>query len=99
MPRLKSIALAVFIAILVLLPLYEFADIGEQWPNDGEVVVVVFTTMFIGAALLACRGWAGIRLASRPRAGGVAIDRTSARQLSVVRYQPFLFLILCAFRI
>ncbi len=98
MPRFRTIALVVFIAALVLLPLYEFADIGEQWPNDAELVTVVFTGLFIVAALVACRGWAHVCLGSRPRIG-VPGPRARVRPLSAHRDRSSLFLILCHFRI
>ncbi len=40
--------IAVFvIALYIFLPLYEFVDCNEQWPNDGHFVAVIFTILFI----------------------------------------------------
>jgi hypothetical protein len=69
MSRAKTIFVLLIVALLVLLPLYEFADIGEQWPHDGDIVQIVLCVLFfvglsifcrrVGSACLAClrRAW------------------------------------------
>ena len=43
-------------ALVALLPLYELIDIGEQWPNDGNVVLVLLSTLFLVGLAFLCRG-------------------------------------------
>jgi len=102
MPRLTTIALIAWITLLILLPLYELADIGEHWPFDGEIVNVIFSTLFIFAALFVARRWGRRCLTALSR---VRLTLTSTHRREIVRIAPdtrdesFLFLMLCHFRI
>ena len=55
--RLRNLGPIAVVGLFLLLPLYEFIDIGEQWPFDGQLVSVMLCCLFIVAALLACRTW------------------------------------------
>ena len=57
MRRIRRFALIGFIALLVVLPLHEIVDPGEQLPFDDEVVAVLFSALFIVAASLTSRLW------------------------------------------
>jgi hypothetical protein len=105
MRRFRRFGLIAFIALLVILPLHEVADPGEQLPFDDEVVSVVFGALFIAAALLTCHVWARelfvlVRAAARSRLG---LNNTDAAALiSVVahpRDESLAHLVLCQFRI
>jgi hypothetical protein len=99
-PRLKSLALILLVALLVLLPLYEFIDIGEQWPFDGEVVGALLTALLIVASLVVLRQLARVCF---------AMDRRLRRREPYSRHLPLLFfsrrdrsslfLVRCHFRI
>ena len=65
MARLKTIGALLLIALFVVLPLYEFADIGEQWPHDGDVVLILLFVLFVAALLIILRGIACACLALR----------------------------------
>jgi hypothetical protein len=101
--RLSKLGIVVFVLLLVLLPLYELADIGEQWPFDGEIVSVVFSLQFIVAALVACRLWRGAwillarQMRTRTRPPHAYSDAAPASCLT--RDGSSLFLVLCDFRI
>jgi hypothetical protein len=74
MRSLRRCALIGFIALLVLLPLHEMVDPGEEWPFDDEVVVVLYSVLFIAAVTLRCRASADhlftlVRAAARNRFG------------------------------
>lgn len=43
------------IALFILLPLYEVADRGEHWPNDGHYVSLVLFVLFSAGVVLAAR--------------------------------------------
>jgi hypothetical protein len=62
MRRLRTVATLFTIALFVLLPLYEAADRGEHWPNDGTYVSLVLFVLFSVGVLLAARVLAPIAL-------------------------------------
>ena len=100
MPRAKTIAVLLFVALFVLLPLYEFADIGEQWPHDGDLVQVVLFGLFIMGLSILCRGVASLYLSlkrswiAKPPATLVYV-----RSLAAPRDRSSLFLIFCDLRV
>lgn len=105
MRRFRRFALIGFIALLVVLPLYEVIDPGEQLPFDGEVVAVIFSGMFITAASLTCRAWGGglvvlLQAAARCR---LALNRTVTQTVIPAveppRDESLAHLVLCQFRI
>jgi hypothetical protein len=105
MRRFRRFALIGFIALLVVLPLHEIADPGEQLPFDDEVVAVVFAALFITATLLTCRScgrelFALLRAAARVRTDP---NRTVApswvRAIEPPRDQSSAHLVLCQFRV
>lgn len=77
MARFRRFVVIGFIALLVVLPLHEVADPGEQLPFDDEVVAVVFAALFITAASLTCRSWRGEWL--------VLLQASARRRLSVTQ--------------
>ena len=100
MPRLKTIAVLLIVALFVLLPLYELADVGEQWPHDGDVVLIVLFVLFIVGLSILCRGLACACLASlkrswipRPPAARTIAPPVTPRDSSA------LFLIFCDLRV
>ena len=102
MSRLSKFAVVVFVLLLVLLPLYEFADVGEHWAFDGEIVCVVFSLLFIAAALVACRIVRRAWIAFARRIDVVRAPRTygkPSRSLTLSRDNSSLFLVLCDLRI
>jgi hypothetical protein len=100
MSRAKTLAVLLFVALFVLLPLYEFADIGEHWPHDGDIVQVVLFGLFILGLSILCRGLACACLSlkrawiTRPRA-----TRVDVRSLVAPRDRSSLFLIFCDLRV
>ena len=102
MPRLRTIGALLVVALFVLLPLYELADIGEQWPHDGDVVLVLLFVLFLVALSIICRGVACVCVALLKR-----VWRQFAPQFSPVRVRPSsircldfrLFLIFCDLRV
>jgi hypothetical protein len=100
MPRLKTFAILLFVALFVLLPLYEFADMGEHWPHDGDIVQVVLFGLFILGLSILCRGVACACLSlkrswiSKPPA-----TRIGVRTLIATRDRSWLFLIFCDLRV
>jgi hypothetical protein len=105
MRRFRRFALIAFIALLVVLPLHEIADPGEQLPFDDEVVAVVFAALFITATALTCRTcgrevFALLRAATRVR---ICPNRTAALSsvpaIEPPRDQSSAHLVLCQFRV
>jgi hypothetical protein len=100
MPRAKTIAVLLIVALFVLLPLYELADIGEHWPHDGDVVQVVLFGLFILGVSILCRGVACACLALKrswiPRP---PVTRVEVRSLMAPRDSSSLFLIFCDLRV
>lgn len=53
MPRFATASVFVFVVAFFVLPLYEFADIGEHWPHDGDYVSMILTVLFfLGLTLI-----------------------------------------------
>jgi hypothetical protein len=100
MSRAKTIGVLLFVALFVLLPLYEFADIDEHWPHDGDVVQVVLFGLFILGLSILCRGVACACL-SRMRSWipRPPVTRVYARSALVLRDRSSLFLIFCDLRV
>jgi hypothetical protein len=101
MPRLKTIAVLLTSALFVLLPLYEFADIGEHWPHDGDVVQIVLCVLFIAGLSVLCRGVACACLASLKRAWVPAPSPVRVRLARTIAPldRSALFLIFCDLRV
>ena len=101
MPRVKTLAVLIIIALFVVLPLYELADIGEQWPHDGDIVQIVLCVLFIVGVSILCRGVACARLASLERAWKPAPVAVLARLVRSIapRDRCSLFLIFCDLRV
>ena len=100
MRALARIAVILAVALFVLLPLHELVDIGEQWPYDGHVVVVVLSAIFLAGLALICRGLAqacllSIRRVLRPPSGATTVFRPFV----LCQGRSLLFLILCLLRI
>lgn len=55
MRPLRTAATLSAIALFTLLPLYEVADRGEHWPNDGTYVSLVLFVFFSVGVVLAAR--------------------------------------------
>ena len=60
MSALTRAALLLLVGLLVVLPLYELIDIGEQWPNDGIVVTLILSALFLIGLSIVCRGLAQV---------------------------------------
>jgi hypothetical protein len=105
MHRFRKFALIGFIALLIVLPLHEVADPGEQLPFDDEVVAVVFAALFITAASLTCRSWGRelfvlLQAVARRRLGlNPLVTQTVIPAVEPPRDQSFAHLLLCQFRI
>ena len=56
MSRLKTNGALLVVALFFVLPLYELADIGEQWPHDGDVVLILLFVLFVVAVSIIFRG-------------------------------------------
>ena len=99
--RLKTIGILLTIALFVLLPLYELADIGEQWPHDGDVVQIVLFLVFLIGLLFLCRGFARACLARFKRAWipRPPVARSELARPLAPRDCSLLFLVFCDFRI
>jgi hypothetical protein len=100
MLALRRIAVVVAVAMFVLLPLHELVDIGEQWPYDGHVVLVLLSAIFLAGLAAVCRGVAraclvSLRKVLRPPSGTTVVFKPFAPCPT----RPFLFLILCLLRI
>jgi hypothetical protein len=53
MARFATAGVFVFVVSFFVLPLYEFADIGEHWPHDGDYVAMILTVLFfVGLTLI-----------------------------------------------
>lgn len=100
MSRAKTVAVLLIVSLFILLPLYELADIGEQWPHDGDIVQVVLFGLFIASLSILCRGVACARLSlkrswiSKPPA-----TRADLRPLVAPHDRSSLFLIFCDLRV
>ena len=100
MSRATTVAVLLIVSLFILLPLYEFADIGEQWPHDGDIVQVVLFGLFIAGLSILCRGVACACLSlkrswiSKPPA-----TRVDLRTLVAPRDRSSLFLIFCDLRV
>jgi hypothetical protein len=105
MRRFRRFALIGFIALLVVLPLHEIADPGEQLPFDDEVVAVVFAALFIAAASLTCRSlgrelFVLLQAAARRRLRlNPAVIQTVIPAIEPPRDKSLAHLVLCQFRI
>jgi hypothetical protein len=105
MRRFRRFALIGFIALLVVLPLHEVIDPGEQLPFDDEVVAVIFSAMFITAVSLTCRAWGGellvlLQAAARRRLSvNQAVRQKVIPAIEPPRDQSLAHLVLCQFRI
>ena len=96
----RRTAIVLAIALFVLLPLHELVDVGEQWPYDGHVVVLLLSVVFLSGLALLCRSLAracfeSVRRMLRPPLAGSDPLRYSALPCP----RPFLFLTLCLLRI
>lgn len=98
---LKRSGILLLVVMFFLLPLYELADVGEHWPHDGDVVLVLFCLLFIAAISLICRGIACACLASVRRVCQFAPRSCSVRvpPFLLTRADSPLFLIFCDFRV
>jgi MFS superfamily sulfate permease-like transporter len=102
MLRFRTLGALLLVALFVLLPLYEFADIGEQWPHDGDVVLVLLFTLFLVALSIICRGVACACVALLKRVWRQYTPQRSVVcvRLSAIRCLDFpLFLIFCDLRV
>ena len=101
MPRVKTYAVLLIVALFVLLPLYELADIGEHWPHDGDIVQIVLCVLFIVGVSVLCRGVACACLASLKRAWIPAPSAVRARPVRTIapHDRSSLFLIFCDLRV
>ena len=99
--RTKTVAVLLFVALFVLLPLYELADVGEHWPHDGDVVQVVLFGLFIAGLSILCRGVACACLASLKRTwiARPHSTRVAPRPFAAPREHTPLFLIFCDLRV
>src|SRR5882672_5843200 len=101
MTRFKSPAVLLMVASLLLLPLYELADIGERWPHDGDIVLILFSILFLAAVLIICRGIARVCLQILKRVWQPAPPALTLNlRWSLCPRADFpLFLLLCDFRV
>jgi hypothetical protein len=101
MPRARTIAVLLIVALFVFLPLYELVDIGEQWPHDGDVVQIVLCLVFILGVSVLCRGVACACLASRKRSWIAMphVVRRERNRSAAPRAGSALFLIFCDLRV
>lgn len=104
MRRFRKFALIGFLALLVVLPLHEVADPGEQLPFDDEVVAVVFAALFITAVSLTCRTWGRelfvlLQAAARRRSPNQTVTQTVIPAVEPPRDESLAHLVLCQFRI
>ena len=101
MPRVKTYAVLLIVALFVLLPLYELADIGEHWPHDGDIVQIVLCVLFIVGLSVLCRGVACACLASLKRAWIPAPSAVCTRVARAIapHDRSSLFLIFCDLRV
>jgi hypothetical protein len=80
-------------------------DPGEEWPFDDEVVVVLYSVLFIAAVTLRCRASADhlftlVRAAARNRFGlNGRIRHSAVADIDPPRDESLPLLVLCQFRI
>jgi len=100
MSRAKTVTVLLVVALFILLPLYELADVGEHWPHDGDIVQVVLFALFIAGLSILFRGVACACLSlrrswiSKPPA-----TRVDVRTRVAPRDRSSLFLIFCDLRV
>jgi hypothetical protein len=74
MARLATAGVFALVVSFFVLPLYEFADIGEHWPHDGDYVAMILTVLFfVGLTLILRRSTSAASrgiVASQCRASG-----------------------------
>jgi hypothetical protein len=101
MPRAKTIIVLIIIALFIVLPLYEVADIGEQWPHDSDIVQIVLCLLFIAGLSILCRGVACVCLASLKRSWILKppVPRGGRVRCAAPRDGSVLFLIFCDLRV
>ena len=102
MARLRIIGALFVVALFFLLPLYELADIGEQWPHDGDVVLVLLFVLFVVALSIICRGVACACVALLRRVWRQFFPQSTPVRVrpSAIRCVDFsLFLIFCDLRV
>jgi hypothetical protein len=101
MSRWKTLSAMLLVMLFVLLPLYELADIGEQLPHDGDVVLILLFVLFIVAVSIICRGIACVCVALCRRAWRRFMRPPAVAVVSIlVRRLDFpLFLIFCDLRV
>ena len=102
MSRLKTVGALLVVALFFLLPLYELADIGEQWPHDGNVVLVLLFALFLIALSIICRGIACACVALLRRAWRQCVPCVSGVRVvtsRIRRDESPLFLIFCDLRV
>lgn len=100
MRALARITVVLAVALFVLLPLHELVDIGEQWPYDGHVVLVLLATIGLAGLTVICRGLAhaclvSLRKVLQPPSGATV----AFRPFAPCEVRSLLFLILCLLRI
>jgi hypothetical protein len=100
MRAVARVAIILAVALFVLLPLHELIDIGEQWPYDGHVVLVLLATIGLAGFTVICRGLAhacvvSLRKVLQPPSGATVVFRPFA----FCHGRSLLFLILCLLRI
>lgn len=101
MPRAKTVVVLIIIALFIVLPLYEVADIGEQWPHDGDVVQIFLCVLLIVGLSILWRGVAGACLASLKRSCLPKPPAPRGEQIcpAASRASSVLFLIFCDLRV
>jgi hypothetical protein len=91
MSRFATASVLLFIVAFFVLPLYEFADIGEHWPHDGEYVSMVLTVLFfVGLTLILRKLTAAVSrgvLAAQSHAS-VALDLETPHTIKSARTGP-----------
>jgi hypothetical protein len=99
--RAKTIGILLVVALFVLLPLYELADVGEQWPHDGDIVQIIFFLVVLAALSIFCRRSARACLARLRRAWipRPPVAHSELARSLAPRDCSSLFLVFCDFRI
>ena len=100
MSYLRTFAVLVLVALFLLLPLYEFVDIGEQWPNDGNLVLVVLSALYFVGVSIVGRELTRLCVAlRRTRVSSTRCSHAVATARLISHAYASLFLIFCHFRI